>query len=89
MDDPVFGTHLIGELPAGPVTAGIRASIEGAIAAIVPPARSGAFVAVVTNDGTLRGAIATRLGKDWMLAADVDRTWGGEVSGKVLLMGSW
>jgi hypothetical protein len=33
--------------------------------------------------------IATKFGEHWTLAGEVESTWGGDVSGRVLLTGSW
>jgi hypothetical protein len=57
--------------------------------AIVPPGKRGALLVVVEpGGGQLRVAAALDDDGDWKLGADV-RVWEGDVSGKVLLAGSW
>jgi hypothetical protein len=42
----------------------------------------------VTTTGVVAG-IAVRIGTNWQLGADLETRWGGDVSGRVMVMGSW
>jgi hypothetical protein len=75
-------------LPPGPITPDLKQSIETAIDAILPPGKVGAVVGVVTTTGVVAG-IAVRIGTNWQLGADLETRWGGDVSGRVMVMGSW
>lgn len=80
---------VIGELPPGDVTAPIRQSIERQLQLLVPEGKRGALMGVVDASGNARFGVAARIGDGWQLAADVEKRWGGPVSGQVLLTGAW
>lgn len=76
------------DLPKGPVTSEFRASLEQALSEILPPDKSGACLAVLDENG-LRAAFATRFGDHWELGASADREWGGNISGRIIVRGTW
>lgn len=78
----------VGTVPAGPLSAAVRAEIERQIADLVPPGRTGATLVVLDPAGA-KAVVATKLGEHWTLAGEADVTWGGDVSGRVILTGSW
>jgi len=72
----------------GPLTASSQRAIEQYLADTIPSGRTGVALGVVTQDGVAFGA-AMRLGDRWQLAGGVERSWSGEVSGRIVVMGSW
>lgn len=81
-------TNELGFIPRGPLSAAVKAEIEQQVGLLVPPGRSGATIVVLDAHGA-RATVATKLGEHWTLGGDVDTTWGGNVSGRVILTGSW
>lgn len=75
-------------VPSGKVSRQLRAQVEAAVAEIVPAGKRGAFLAIAGHEGTTV-TVATKIGDDWILAADANRKWSGEVSGQVRVVGSW
>lgn len=82
------GIQEVGAVPAGPLSAAVRAEIERRIGEVVPPGRTGATIVVLDPHG-VKATVATRIGDHWTLAGDVETTWGGDVSGRAILTGSW
>jgi hypothetical protein len=78
----------IGFVPRGPLSAAVKAEIEQQVADLVPPDRTGATLVVLDPNGA-KAVVATKLGDHWTLAGEASSTWGGDVSGRVLLTGSW
>lgn len=78
----------IGFVPRGPLSAAVKTEIERQVAELVPPGRTGATLVVLDPTGA-KAVVATKLGEHWTLAGEVDSTWGGDISGRVLLTGSW
>jgi hypothetical protein len=78
---PVVVTH-------GPVTRSLRQQVELAVADLVPAGRRGAVVALAGHEGATV-TVATKVGDHWRLAGNVSRKWGGDVSGQVVVVGSW
>lgn len=81
-------------LPQGPVTVDFKKSIESALNVLIPDGQKGALLAVasfdsVTNKPTFVFGVATKLNQagTWKLGSDVQ--WNGQVTGRVMLMGSW
>lgn len=81
-------------LPQGPVTVDFRKSIAESLDVLIPPDQKGALLAVasfdsVTGKPTFIFGVATKLNKagTWKLGTDVQ--WNGDVTGRVMLMGSW
>lgn len=85
------GVPEVGFVPRGPLTAAIKAEIEHQVGLLVPPGRDAATLVLVdpTRAGGASAIVATKIGEDWTLAADASVTWGGDLSGRVLLTGSW
>lgn len=75
-------------LPKGPVTAEFRASIDKALADMIPPGRRSAAIGVATQDGMVVG-FATRINDRWTIGADVEKQWGGDLTGRVMVVGAW
>lgn len=77
-------------VPPGPLGASIQRQVEQALGEMVPAGRTGAAVAVLTREGAAV-TVATRLDPagHWTLAGQAATTWGGDVSGQVMLVGSW
>ena len=86
--DPATGAALV--VPHGIFDEAIRAQVERAVAANVPPGKRGAVIGVLDTTG-VRFGVAGNLDRkgDWKLAAEVSRDWAGPVSGKVMLFGSF
>lgn len=82
------GVSDVGFVPRGPLSAAVKAEIERRVGELVPPGRQGAAIVVLDPDGA-RATVATKLGDHWTLAGDVETTWGGTVSGRAVLTGSW
>jgi hypothetical protein len=78
----------VGTVSAGPLSAAVRAEIEHRLGELVPPGRTGATLVVLDPNGA-KAVVATKLGDHWTLAGEASSTWGGDVSGRVLLTGSW
>jgi hypothetical protein len=76
------------DLPPGPVTSAFRASLERALADVIPKDKRGAVLAVADDKGA-RIAFATRVGNHWELGASAGRSWDGDVSGAVVVQGTW
>lgn len=87
---PYFAEPLATDLvlPKGPVTADFRASVEKALAGMIPTGKTGAVIGVVTERGLVLG-LAARLNDTWTLGGDVERTWSGDVTGRVMVVGAW
>jgi hypothetical protein len=78
------------ELPRGPLSAAFTREVEQQLAAHIPPGKRGALLTVVDETGAqISVAAALDADGDWKLAGNVDAKWGGEVSGTVMLSGSW
>jgi hypothetical protein len=75
-------------LGKGPLTESGRRAIEEYLVQVIPPGATGAALGVITKDGISFGA-AMRLGDRWELAGGVERAWSGDISGQVVVMGSW
>lgn len=83
-------TRDLGTLPPGPLTAAFKAEIERSLATAVPPGKRGALLVVVDKDGAQVEVTANLTDDgDWRLGAEASTTWGGNVSGRVMLTGSW
>jgi hypothetical protein len=82
------GVSEVGFIPRGPLSAAVKAEIELQVGQLVPPGRTGATLVVLDRNGA-RATVATKVGDHWTLAGDVTTTWGGDVSGRVVLTGSW
>lgn len=78
----------LGRLDSGPLTPAFKESIERAISAAVPEGKKGVVIAVADQDG-VRFGTAWRVGDTFQLAADVEKTWGGPVSGEVALIATF
>lgn len=81
-------------LPAGPVTVDFKKSIESSLDVLIPPDKKGALLAVASFDSVTKKpkfvfGVATKLDKqgNWKLGSDIQ--WDGQVTGRVMLMGSW
>lgn len=96
MPDPVslspVETGLI--LPQGPVTVDFKKSIASSLDVLIPEGQRGALLAVASFDSVTGKpkfvfGVATKLNQSgtWKLGSDVQ--WNGEVTGRVMLMGSW
>ena len=75
-------------IPSGSLTRQLRGQIESAVAQIIPDGKRGAVLAIAGNEGATV-TVATKIGDDWILAADASRKWGGAVSGQVRVVKSW
>lgn len=78
----------VGFVPPGPLSAAVKAEIERRVGELVPPGRQGATI-VVLDTQSAKAVVATKLGDHWELAGEVETTWGGDVSGRAILTGSW
>lgn len=90
-NDPLFPTTPVPlpvEIPSGPLTKSLRASIESAVKDIVPDGKRGAVLAIADHEGATI-AVATKVGDSWRIGGDVQRKWGGAVQGRVMVVGSW
>lgn len=77
-------------LPPGPVPPGFRDAIEKSIANLIPPGRRGAVLGVrdLRTGRTTFGVAANLDGKgNWKAAIEGD--WDGDLSGRVVLVGSF
>jgi hypothetical protein len=82
--------EIVGQLSPGPLTRAFQREIETQLAAKVPPGKRGALVTVINKDGAeLSVAASLTDDGDWKLAGNVATQWDGDVSGKVILSGSW
>jgi hypothetical protein len=81
-------TTTLPKLPPGPVTPEFKASIEKALAEMLPKTTNGAVLAVLDENGA-RAVYATRLGERWELGVSADREWGGNISGEIRVRGTW
>lgn len=80
----------LGELPHGPVTPGIRASIERALADQIPDGKRGVLLQVTGTSGeAVAIGLAAKLAEGWRLAGDVERRWDGHVAGTVSSVWIW
>jgi hypothetical protein len=79
----------LGELPHGPVTPGIRASLERAIGNQVPDGKRGVLLQVRGTNGQLAFGVAAKLDRGWSLAGDVERAWDGPIAGTVSVVKTW
>lgn len=75
-------------VPSGPMTRSLREQVQGAIADLIPLDKRGAAVAIAGHEGATL-TVATRIGESWALGGDVTRKWGGDVHGRVLVVGTW
>ena len=75
-------------LPPGPITPDLKSAIEQAITDLLGDSKRGAVIGVATRDGVVAG-VAMRINDTWKVGADVEKAWGGPVSGRVMIMGSW
>ena len=66
----------------------MQAEIERQLEATIPDGKRGALIVVVDERGSHFG-VAARLGEGWRLDGTVGTTWGGDVSGRAVLTGSW
>jgi hypothetical protein len=77
-------------VPPGPISSAFKRELEQSLAAVVPPGKRGGLLAVVDKDGTkLYVAAALTDDGDWQVAGNIGTSWGGDVTGKVILSGSW
>jgi len=81
---------VVGDLPPGPVTPGIRASIESALAATIPADKHGVVLQVSGAHGqgvTFAGAV--RINDRWTLQGDLS-AWGKQgVEGRIQTAYVW
>jgi hypothetical protein len=75
-------------LPKGPITPDFRASIDQALANLVPPGKNGALLFVATDKGAVLG-VAAKLNDNWAIGGDVEKKWSGDVTGRVFVRGYW
>lgn len=75
-------------LPKGPLTAQLRDAVEMELAKSIPDGKKGVVVAVANHEG-VSAAIAMKVGDHWKLGGSVQKKWGGDVSGQVLVIGTW
>jgi hypothetical protein len=69
-------------VPPGPVLPNIRDQLEVRLAAIIPPGHSVAVIGHADfGSGTL--AFAKKVGDHWEIESDIEKRWGGDVSGEV------
>jgi hypothetical protein len=86
--DPTTGQALI--VPKGIFTEGLKQSVELALKSQVPDGQRGALLAVVDGDGIRAGAVVKIDKKgNWKFSADASKQWGGPVSGRIVLVGSF
>lgn len=80
-------------LPQGPITVDFKKAVASALDVMIPADKKGALLAVASHDATGKTTfifgVATKLDAagNWKLGADVQ--WDGQVTGRVMLMGSW
>lgn len=81
---------VVGNLPDGPVTPGIRASMERGIADAIPEGKNGVLLRVSGAQGQgVVFAVAARLDDGWALQGDLT-AWGAPgVQGSVTIVKSW
>jgi hypothetical protein len=90
LDPPVSGVPLGLVIPPGALTKSVQRAVEQAVAQAVPKGKRGALVAVVDPAGARFGVVAALdADGDWKLAGDAQVAWDGEVTGQVVLAGSW
>ncbi len=75
-------------LPPGKLTASLRSQVESAVANIIPDGKSGAVLAIAGSEG-VTVTVATKIGDDWTLSAEASKKWRGDVSGRIMIVGSW
>lgn len=75
-------------VPVGRITNRLRAKVEAAVADLVAKDKRGAILAIAGAE-EITVTVATKLGDEWLLAAEVAHKWGGDVTGQVMVMGSW
>ncbi len=79
------------DVPAGPVALGTKEAIEKALDKIMPPDHRYVVLGGLTYDGSSAAAhfaAAVKIGDQWQIETDIDKRWGGPVSGRVLAMWS-
>lgn len=82
-------TQLDVSLDTHPNVIDLKQSIANAVQDLIPPDHKGAVIMVASQTGMTFG-VATKIGKDWQIAGDVTKKWdSGDVSGRVMVMGSW
>lgn len=75
-------------LPPGPVTRSFRAQVEAAVADVIEEGRTGALLAIAGAEGGT-AVLATRVGRDWVLAGEVEWKWDGALTGRVVVTKDW
>lgn len=75
-------------LPTGPVTRLDREAIERALSDLIPAGKTGALIGVATHEGMVLG-VAARVNQTWTVGAEVEKRWGGRVTGRVMVVGAW
>lgn len=80
----------IGHVAPGPLSRAVQQEIETQLAQAIPPGKRGALLVVAGKDGA-QFQVAAALDRDgqWKLAGNASTTWGGDVTGSVVLAGSW
>lgn len=80
----------VGLVPRGPLTQAIKNEIEASLVNKIPPGKRGALL-VITDKHGVKFEVTANLDKDgnWKLHGNAGTTWGGDVSGSVVLAGSW
>lgn len=77
-------------VPPGQLDQSVKDAVEQAVAAEVPDGKRAAVLAVYDPfTRTASVQVAAKIGDSWKLAANVDQTWGGPVTGQVMLVGSF
>jgi len=75
-------------LKPGPVTPDFHQAVDRALADIIPPGRTGAVIFVGTQQKIVAAA-AARIDQHWVIGGDVEKIFGGPLSGQVFIKGSW
>lgn len=83
-------SHLktVGFVPEGPLTSAVRSEIERRTAELVPPGKTSALLVLLDKNG-VSSVLVHKINNNWTLDAEVKVKWGGDVTGSVVLNGSW
>ena len=78
----------LGHISEGPISGGIRASIEKALDETIPKNKHAALLVCMDVSGP-KVSFAARVDEHWSLVAEANVTWQGNVSGHLYIAGTW